>query len=395
MFADVCGFYQSLPGIRRFLLSIGAVWHPRRSLGGGFYLIVAAVFGSRSRVSIVEYIRLNAQGCRTVKMRILVTGSAGHLGEALMRTLQASGHEAVGLDIKNSPFTHRVGSITERSFVDQCMQKMHAVLHTATLHKPHIASHSRQDFIDTNITGTLNLLESASAGDIQSFVFTSTTSVFGHALAPPAGAPAAWITEQVVPVPKNIYGITKLAAENLCELFVKSRGLPCIVLRTGRFFPEQDDDQAARQNYDDGNLKINEFLNRRADIEDVVSAHRLAMERAPSIGFGRYIISATTPFKPDDLYELRKDAPAVVRRYAPGYEAEYQRRGWSMAPTIDRVYVNEHARTRLRWQPRYDFNAIIRRLRASEDFRSPLAIAVGSKGYHAQMFSEGPYPTNS
>jgi nucleoside-diphosphate-sugar epimerase len=50
-------------------------------------------------------------------MRILVTGSAGHLGEALMRTLEHSDHEAMGLDIKSSPFTHRVGSITERSFV--------------------------------------------------------------------------------------------------------------------------------------------------------------------------------------------------------------------------------------------------------------------------------------
>jgi nucleoside-diphosphate-sugar epimerase len=334
-------------------------------------------------------------GRRTISMRILVTGSAGHLGEALMRTLQASDHEPIGLDIKSSPFTHRVGSITQRSFVDRCMQEMDAVLHAATLHKPHIASHSRQDFIDTNITGTLNLLESASAAGIKSFVFTSTTSVFGHALTPPAGAPAAWITEEVVPVPKNIYGITKLTAENLCELFVRSRGLPCIVLRTGRFFPEQDDDQAARQNYDERNLKINEFLNRRADIEDVVSAHLLAMERTPSTGFDRYIISATTPFTPDDLYELRKDAPAVVRRYAPSYEAEYQRRGWLMAPTIDRVYFNEHARTRLGWQPRYDFNGIIQRLRASEDFRSPLAIAVGSKGYHAQIFSEGLYPTSS
>jgi UDP-glucose 4-epimerase len=328
-------------------------------------------------------------------MRILVTGSAGHLGEALMRTLRDSDHEPVGLDIKSSPFTHCLGSITARSFVRQCMQNVQVVLHTATLHKPHIASHSRQDFIDTNITGTLNLLEEAAQAGIKSFVYTSTTSVFGRALTPPPGAPAAWITEDVVPVPKNIYGITKLAAENLCELFADSRSLPCIILRTGRFFPEQDDDKAARQNYGDANLKANEFLNRRADIEDVVTAHLLAMEQTPRIGFGRYIISATTPFTPHDLDELRKAAPAVVRRYTPSYEAEYLRRGWSMAPAIDRVYVNQLARTQLGWQPKYDFSGIIRRLRASEDFRSPLAIAVGSKGYHAETFSEGPYPTNS
>jgi len=327
-------------------------------------------------------------------MRILVTGSAGHLGEALMRTLQKSGHEPIGLDIKSSPFTHRGGSITQRGFVGQCVQNVDVVLHTATLHKPHIASHSRQDFIDTNITGTLNLLEAAASAGVKSFVFTSTTSVFGRALTPPAGAPAAWITEEVVPVPKNIYGITKLAAENLCEFTVQSRGLPCIVLRTARFFPEQDDDKALRQDYDDTNLKVNEFLYRRADIDDVVSAHLLAMRLAPGIRFGRYIISATTPFTPDDLFELRNDAAAVVKRCVPCYEAEYQRRGWRMLPTIDRVYINEQARTRLGWQPRFDFKSIMRRMIASEDIRSPLAIAVGSKGYHAETFAEGPYPTS-
>jgi UDP-glucose 4-epimerase len=324
-------------------------------------------------------------------MRILVTGSAGHLGEALMRTLKHPDHDAIGLDIKNSPFTHRVGSITERSFVRQCMQSVDVVLHTATLHKPHVASHTRQDFVDTNITGTLNLLEEAASMGIKSFVFTSTTSAFGRALTPPAGTPAAWITEKVVPVPKNIYGVTKLAAENLCELFQQRSGIPCIVLRTSRFFPEDDDDKTVRRNYDDANLKVNELLYRRADIEDVVSAHLLAMQKASAIGFGRYIISATTPFTRDDLQELRTDTPSVVRRYAPCYEAEYQRRGWSMVPAIDRVYVNELARAQLGWHPRYDFRSIIHRLRASEDFRSPLARAVGSKGYHAQVFSEGPY----
>jgi UDP-glucose 4-epimerase len=267
-----------------------------------------------------------------------------------------------------------------------------AVLHTATLHKPHLASHSHQDFVDTNITGTLLLLEEAAEAGIKAFVYTSTTSAFGRALTPPVGAPAAWITEEVVPVPKNIYGVTKLAAENLCELFHHKNGLACIILRTSRFFPEEDDDKAARETYDDANLKVNEFLYRRADIEDVVSAHLLAMQKAPRLGFGRFIVSATTPFTPDDLQALRGNAPAIVKRYVPCYEAEYRRRGWSMAPAIDRVYVNELARARLGWQPRYDFGGIIQRLRASDDFRSPLAIAVGSKGYHRESFAEGPYP---
>src|SRR5262245_47144088 len=124
-------------------------------------------------------------------MKILVTGSSGHLGEALMRTLPALGHETVSIDITPSPFTQVTGSIVDRVLVEGCMRGVDVVLHAATLHKPHVISHSRQDFVDTNITGTLNLLEAAVAHKVRAFIFTSTTSTFGDALTPPAGAPAA------------------------------------------------------------------------------------------------------------------------------------------------------------------------------------------------------------
>ena len=211
-------------------------------------------------------------------MTILVTGSAGHLGEALMRTL-AGAQRAIGLDVLASPFTTHVGSIADRAFVRRHMAGVHTVFHAATLHKPHVATHRRQDFVDTNITGTLNLLEEAVAAGVKAFVFTSTTSVFGDALIPPAGAPAAWVTEDVMPVPKNIYGVTKAAAEDLCQLSHRNDGLACLVLRTSRFFPEEDDNRQVRAAYADANVKVNEFLARRVDIEDVVSAHLLAAEQ--------------------------------------------------------------------------------------------------------------------
>lgn len=327
-------------------------------------------------------------------MKILVTGSAGHLGEALVRTLQGLKYNVTGLDIQASDFTTHAGSITDRTFVKECMKGVSTVLHTATLHKPHVATHSLQQFVDTNITGTLNLLQEAVAAGVKSFVFTSTTSVFGDALVPPAAAPAAWITEDVKPVPKNIYGVTKAAAEDLCQLFNRNYGLACIVLRTSRFFPEEDDHKGMREAYADENLKANEFLFRRVELEDAVSAHLLAAERAQAIGFGVYIISATTPFSPASLADLRKDPAAVVERLAPTYKAVYDQRGWRMHKDIDRVYVNERARKDLGWQPRYDFKYIVERLRAGEDLRSPLARLVGSKGYHAKTFSQGPYPVD-
>src|SRR5882724_699141 len=227
---------------------------------------------------------------------MLVTGSAGHLGEGLVRVLRSAGRTVRGIDRVASAHTDLVGTITDRGFVERAMDGVTHVIHAATLHKPHVATHSRQDFVDTNITGTLNLLEEAIAIGIAAFVFTSTTSAFGGTLTPSAGAAAVWVTEDVRPVPRNIYGVTKTAAENLCELFHRRHGLACLILRTSRFFPEEDDDVATRQAYDDDNVKANEYLYRRVDLEDAATAHLLALEKAPAIGFGRYIISATTPF---------------------------------------------------------------------------------------------------
>ena len=56
-------------------------------------------------------------------MKILVTGSAGHLGEALMRTLRDSNHEPIGLDVLPSPFTDLVGSIADRTVVRDAMRR--------------------------------------------------------------------------------------------------------------------------------------------------------------------------------------------------------------------------------------------------------------------------------
>ena len=318
-----------------------------------------------------------------------MTGSAGHLGEALVRVLRESGRGVVGLDVRGSRFTDVIGSVADRDVVRGCMAGVDTVMHAATLHKPHVGSHAAQVFVDTNITGTLALLEEAAAAGVRSFVFTSTTSAFGRALTPAPGEPAAWITEDVAPVPRNIYGVTKTAAEDLCELAHRDRGLPVVVLRVSRFFPEPDDRDEIRAAYADPNVKANEYLYRRVDLQDVVDAHLLAAARAPEIGFARYIVSATTPFGPGDLAGLRSDAAAVVRRLFPDQRAEYERRGWRMFPRIDRVYVNARAREDLGWTPRYDFRYVLDQLKADRDPRSPLARAVGAKGYNG--VTTGPY----
>ena len=321
---------------------------------------------------------------------ILVTGSAGHLGEALMRLMRARGVAARGIDLRPSAFTEATGSITDRGFVAAAMAGANAVLHAATLHKPHVGTHPAQAFVDTNVSGTLALLEAATTAGVGAFVLTSTTSAFGAALTPAPGAPAAWITEAVAPVPRNVYGTTKLAAEALAELAHRRDGLPVVVLRTARFFPEGDDDPATRA-YGRDNAQANELAFRRADIEDVAEAHLAAAERAAAIGFGRFIVSATTPFAPEDLAALRADAAAVVARRFPAAPGLYAARGWRLFPSIDRVYDNAAARAALGWQPRRSFASMLADLAAGRDFRSPLARAVGAKGYHDAGTDPGPY----
>ncbi|KAI3401996.1 hypothetical protein diail_3970 [Diaporthe ilicicola] len=202
---------------------------------------------------------------------VLVTGSSGHLGHALMLSLQSYGYTPLGIDIKPSPRTDTLqGSITDRPFIRELLASrptIQHIIHTATLHKPHVGSHTKEDFVSTNITGTLILLEEAAAKhpkQLKSFTFLSTTSTFGAALSPAPGQPAAWVDESVVPVPKNIYGATKAAAEDMCRLVHAQAGLPVVVLRTSRFFPEDDDDERRRAAApDQDNLKVCELAYRR------------------------------------------------------------------------------------------------------------------------------------
>jgi nucleoside-diphosphate-sugar epimerase len=196
-------------------------------------------------------------------MRVLVTGSSGHLGEALVRTLHERGTDVIGLDIRPSEWTNVVGSVSDVDVVAEAMAGVDVVVHTATLHKPQLAFLPRRAFVDTNVSGTLTLLEAAADADVRAFVMSSSTTVFGDALIPAAVEPAAWIDESVVPTPKNVYGVTKAAAEDLCQLAFRNQGVPCVVFRVSRFFPEPDDMPDALDGRCDDNVKADEYASRR------------------------------------------------------------------------------------------------------------------------------------
>ena len=317
-------------------------------------------------------------------MRVLLTGSSGWLGRFLAPALRDAGHAVVGFDVAPGVDTQVVASIADPDAVRRTVSDhaIEAVIHAGGLHKPDIARRPPQAFIDVNVTGTLNLLTTAIAAGIDRFVFTSTTSLMiSQAIRDDEGAAAAWLDETAGPLePRNIYGVTKLAAEGLCRDAHLTHGLNCVVLRTSRLFPEDDD---THREPSGENLKANELLYRRLTVEDAARAHILALEQAPRVGFDILVISAPTPFARDDAAALKRDAPAVIGRRFPEAAALYAARGWTLPATIGRVYDAARAERVLGFRAETDFAAVLAALRAGRPL--PFAHDAGYVAPHAGL----------
>jgi nucleoside-diphosphate-sugar epimerase len=273
-------------------------------------------------------------------MRVLVTGSSGQLGATVARELARRGDAVVGLDLCAGETTTCLGSLTDSDLVREVVRDVDAVVHTASLHAAHLVTHAPHDFVDTNVNGTMNLLDAAARHGVRRFVYTSTTSVYGHAME--SDDQAVWVTEVLVPQPRDIYDVTKLAAEQLCAIAAREHGMPCPVLRVSRFF---DEPQRLRAIY---------RLYRGLDLRDAAAAHLLALGAPlPAGTFDVFNISARSPLNRDQLHQLKHRADRVLRAQFPWIDGAFGRRDWKLPASIDRVYVTEKAERVLGYRPRH------------------------------------------
>ena len=298
-------------------------------------------------------------------MRILLTGSSGWLGRFLAPRLRQEGHEVTGLDVASGADTDVIGSVADKALVERLSSGIDAVIHAGALHKPDIVRYPGSAFHAVNVEGTRHLLAAAAAAGADRFLFTSTTSLMiSEEIRSGPKQRAVWLTEDSPAAPRNVYGVTKLAAEGLCRRAHEETGLAVLILRTGRFFPEDDDTE---RDLTGENRKANEFLGRRLTVEDAAEAHVEALAKAPALGFDTFLLAAPTPFVRAEREALVRDAPAVIARHFPDAPALYSARGWSLPAHVDRVYDPSRAERRLGFRCRTDFAAILRAMARGED----------------------------
>jgi UDP-glucose 4-epimerase len=278
-------------------------------------------------------------------MKILVTGSAGQLGSATVELLRKHNFEVRGADIINSATTDLLLDIKDAQTVLEATQGYDAIIHMAAVHGKHYAlGYPREPFIDTNIYGTLHLLNACIANRINKFLYISTTSIYGNAMV--SDKQAVWVTEQLQEQPRDIYDITKQTAEQLCRDFFYKEGLQISVYRVGRFLPEDD------------NLKANHRLYRGLDERDGAEALRLALDHTFN-NFEVFNITSGSPFTEDELVLLKHSPAEVIKTHYPNIEQIYKAKNWVLPGSIDRVYVCNKAKQQLGYTPKYTFDYLL------------------------------------
>lgn len=264
--------------------------------------------------------------------RVLITGSSGALGSAIAASAAAYGWTVEGVDRVPGQWTTVVGDLREPHVRRTAIDGVDAVVHVAALHAPHVTEFPASEFRTINVSVTDALLSESAKRATCRFVYTSSTSVYGHSLVP--ADRTVWVTEDLRPRPRDIYDETKLAAESL----VQESTISAVVLRVARCFPEPLP------------LLARYRLHRGVGLSDVATAHVIALARADVTG----VLNIAGPllFDEGDTSELYRSAATVIRRKAPDVSRAFDELGWPLPHRLDRVYDSRAASRALGYVPR-------------------------------------------
>jgi UDP-glucose 4-epimerase len=288
-------------------------------------------------------------------MRVLVTGGAGFIGGAVARAYLERGAAVIVVDSLATgrrewvpPGAHfylmDVGSpLLERVF--EAHGPFDVVSHHAALKDVRKALADPGPDAQANILGTLNVLRCAAGHGTGRFVFPSSAAIYGDAAQRP--------TPETAPIdPISPYGISKAAAEAYCAYFARHRGVPAVALRYGTVYGPQATEESeagaitafARRMlagrrpviFGDGK-QTRDFVH----VDDVVRAHLLAAERAPT-PWATYNVATGTEASLNEVYRLlaastgyagtpeyESPRPGEVRRNAQDVSLVRRELGWS------------------------------------------------------------------
>ncbi|MEU9140980.1 NAD(P)-dependent oxidoreductase [Streptomyces sp. NPDC048404] len=279
---------------------------------------------------------------------VAVTGSSGPVGSTLAAAFDAAGWVVRGLDRVPGQWTSTVADLRDHRLRRAALRSADALVHAAALHAPHVGRVADEEFRAVNVGVTAELLDDAARFDVRRVLYISSTSVYGHALVPTDRA--VWVDEQLLPLPRDIYDETKLAAEDL----VAACGVSSITLRIARCFPEPLP------------VRARHLLHRAVDVADVAAAGVLAVTQSSVTG--TFNISGPHPFHREDCLALRRDAGAVLARRAPDVVEAFRDRGWPVPDRLDRVYDSTAAVNALGYRP---VRGVRQLLRDDADGQSP------------------------
>lgn len=158
--------------------------------------------------------------------KILVVGATGFIGNHLLKKLRGLGYDAVGTSRKGDKSENILPlNITNKVQVDSFLKKkITIVFHLAAFIPKKMDMYRCPDCFSVNMMGTLNLLESSVNHDIKKFVYSSSASIYSRSDTP---MPA----KEEYASPENVYGLSKLSGESLCQIFKRDFNLNTISLR--------------------------------------------------------------------------------------------------------------------------------------------------------------------